>query len=227
VSAPAKKGSAWTELAKLAMLAGIGFAGIIVVVAVVRALMPGAPWPNAITFIPVGINPTVLRGVPEIVETRYPGMPARLGPQEPLSLSVDAKSGQLSAAAVLKWLSTRPAGTVAVVAPDLSSPGLNFVFGLTDMAHGRGVLSIARFGPVDGEEFRRRLTSQAVSSVGKILGLAPEPCTNAHCALSSPDSIADLDAKGDELCAEHRGRWARLIASHGERARDGGGGRSR
>jgi archaemetzincin len=126
----------------------------------------------------------------------------------------DPRREQYLAAAILAQFKS-PANrlVLAIVAVDLYTPGLNFVFGQADVRSRCAVISTARLDPrayglsPDEELFARRLVTEAVHEVGHVLGLGH--CTNPACVMYFSNSLSDTDRKGPGLCPACRAKLAR------------------
>ncbi len=118
----------------------------------------------------------------------------------------------------------RERGLVAVVDRDLAPVDGNFLFGTMELETVRGVVSAARFRTESGEpagvelvltgpaleKARERLANQAVSTIGKLIGLS-FPCREGRCVLRFPRSREEFDAKGGEFCPAHRDELKKLL----------------
>jgi predicted Zn-dependent protease len=91
----------------------------------------------------------------------------------------------------------------AIADPDLSFPGLNFVFGLSDHENGVAVVSMHRFlgkkkvTQSDRRAFERTLKT-AVHELGHLHGLSH--CKDQKCAMFFSFDVADTDYKQNEFC---------------------------
>ena len=91
----------------------------------------------------------------------------------------------------------------AIADPDLSFPGLNFVFGLSDHVNGVAVVSRYRFlGRKKAEQADRRALERtlktAVHEVGHLHGLSH--CKDQKCAMFFSFDVADTDYKQMQFC---------------------------
>ncbi len=91
----------------------------------------------------------------------------------------------------------------AIADPDLSFPGLNFVFGLSDPENGVSVVSMHRFlekkkvAESDRPAFERTLKT-AVHELGHLYGLSH--CKDRKCAMFFSFNVADTDYKQRQFC---------------------------
>ena len=91
----------------------------------------------------------------------------------------------------------------AIADPDLSFPGLNFVFGLSDPENGVAVVSLHRFlgknkvTQSDCRAFERTLKT-AVHELGHLYGLSH--CKDQKCAMFFSFNVADTDYKQKQFC---------------------------
>ena len=94
-------------------------------------------------------------------------------------------------------------GVLGILPDGLYFRHTNFVFGQTGERH-TGVISYAMFynsfdgNPVPAQTGLKRTLTQAMSSVGLILGLPR--CSIPRCARAYPESLAEHDLKHDTLC---------------------------
>jgi len=93
---------------------------------------------------------------------------------------------------------------LGVVDVDIFAPGLNFVFGLADIAGRRALISLRRlrqefYGlPQDEELFLERTLKEAVHELGHTYGLGH--CPDLTCVMHFSNSLSDTDLKGWHLC---------------------------
>ncbi len=91
----------------------------------------------------------------------------------------------------------------AIADPDLSFPGLNFVFGLSDPENGVSVVSMHRFlgknklTQSNHPAFERTLKT-AVHELGHLYGLSH--CKDRKCAMFFSFTVADTDYKQKQFC---------------------------
>ena len=94
----------------------------------------------------------------------------------------------------------------AIAEHDLSFPGLNFVFGLSDPEHGVAVVSMHRFRSKkeigrspDLTAFERTLKT-AVHELGHLYGLSH--CKDQKCTMFFSFNVADTDHKQRQFCGK-------------------------
>ena len=98
---------------------------------------------------------------------------------------------------------------IGVAAQDIYIEPHNFVFGAVSSPP-IALVSAARFTALATSETPRRqrlvarLLKQTLSSYSQMFGLAR--CSVPDCVRSYPNSVAELDAKGDTFCSDCRGR---------------------
>ena len=131
--------------------------------------------------------------------------------------AVDPRRQQHSAARILAWLSAgKPehAGKVlGVTDVDLFVPVLTFVYGDAELGAAAAVVSTARLLAPDspacgGLALRARLVKECVHELGHAFGLVH--CTSSDCVMSRSVTLAQIDAKGNELCPDCRTRYHAL-----------------
>jgi len=91
----------------------------------------------------------------------------------------------------------------AIADPDLSFPGLNFVFGLSDPENGVSVVSLYRFlekKKVTRSDHRafERTVKTAVHELGHLYGLSH--CKDQKCVMFFSFNVADTDYKQKQFC---------------------------
>ncbi|MCD6350764.1 MAG: archaemetzincin family Zn-dependent metalloprotease [Armatimonadetes bacterium] len=162
-------------------------------------------------YLAEGVQLELAEAAGEALE-RELGLATKTGP--PLALppeAFDAARGQYRAELVLAALPAEPGAFLALglVAVDLYTPGLNFIFGMA--AGARALVSTARLG--DGAAarsgralFLRRLQTEVVHEVGHCLGL--RHCRDPHCVMFFSNTLADTDRKGPALCDQCRAKLA-------------------
>jgi archaemetzincin len=114
--------------------------------------------------------------------------------------SYDARRHQLKADVLLERVAEvaeRPA--LGITDADCYAGGLNFVFGIADLHGGTAVVSLARLrtGASVGT-FTARAMKEIFHELGHAMGLAH--CAHRRCVMRFSNSLADTDAKGEELC---------------------------
>jgi archaemetzincin len=124
-------------------------------------------------------------------------------PQE----SWNRRRGQYLAPLLLAKLPSLPHlgdRVLGVVDVDIFAPGLNFVFGETDITGRRALISLQRlrqefYGlPRDENLFRERALKEAVHELGHTYGL--KHCPNPTCVMHFSNSLHDTDFKGWNFC---------------------------
>ena len=109
-------------------------------------------------------------------------------------------------------LGTRALGVVDV---DIFAPGLNFVFGMADIAGRRALISLRRlrqefYGlPQDQDLFLGRTLKEAVHELGHTYGLGH--CLNPTCVMHFSNSLHDTDLKSWKFCPNCQEKVSRKI----------------
>lgn len=99
---------------------------------------------------------------------------------------------------------------IGISREDLFVPEVPFVFGEADRSTRSALLSLARLKPDAGsleareELLRKRLISEAIHQVGLLRGLAH--CPNNRCVMFYAASVAEIDKRGSNLCANCKKR---------------------
>lgn len=120
---------------------------------------------------------------------------------------------QLDSGAIVDALMERyPGGgeeewVLALTAADLRGGRRRFVFGEATRGGGWAVVGTARFGARGDPLFRRRLLREALHELGHLAGL--RHCADAACLMSASRDVAEVDRKGDAICAACRAGVAR------------------
>lgn len=116
----------------------------------------------------------------------------------------------------LQTFSAEKTMVAAIAEPDLSFPGLNFVFGLSDAEKGVAVVSTHRFlGKKKITESARafeRTLKTTVHELGHLYGLSH--CKDHACVMFFSFTVADTDHKQMQFC----GRCAEKL--HGQASRE-------
>lgn len=95
---------------------------------------------------------------------------------------------------------------IGVTSADIFVPGLNFVFGLADMARGVALLSTARLTAFELELelkpslINERVFKEVAHELGHLFGLTH--CSEPSCIMSFANSIYDVDRKLPMLCSD-------------------------
>jgi archaemetzincin len=93
---------------------------------------------------------------------------------------------------------------LGVVDVDMYATGLNFVFGLADIAGKRALISLHRlrqgfYGlPRDENLFLERAVKEAVHELGHTYEL--KHCPDPTCVMHFSNSLSDTDVKGSDFC---------------------------
>ena len=121
----------------------------------------------------------------------------------------DYGRGQHDAEKLLRRLRRQCAGcdkAFGVTGLDLFVPGLNFVFGLSELSGRAGILSTARLRSARKALFRRRFLKESLHELGHLHGL---PHCEEECVMRFSDAIGEVDEKPASLCARCRERLRR------------------
>ncbi len=141
-------------------------------------------------------------GCEVVVAPRVPLPSSRAGKQTPAPALLD----ELAAARKPAW--NRLLGVADV---DLSSPGLNFVFGQADPERGVAVFSLARLHDRDPARYRARAATEAVHELGHTYGLGH--CDDPRCVMWFSNVLEESDRKGTRFCARHQAELRRALAN--------------
>ena len=154
-----------------------------------------------LTLIP--IQPVAGEAVEQIVaQLRARGIEVRVKPSilRPTG-SYDSRRWQLRADVLLRRValaSERP--VVGITDADCYAPPLNFVFGIAQLNGGAAVVSLARLRTRANERtFMARAMKEIFHEAGHGAGL--QHCSNPRCVMHFSNSLAETDAKGEQLCA--------------------------
>lgn len=169
---------------------------------------PGAAAVFTVRLVSVGSLPPALLGFLEEGLRRELGAAVRMGGNLPLPASYPEGRSQYPGAPFLAALAAaRPPGDsviLGVTGVDLTTPGLNFVFGLADPRSRAAIISLARLYPeFYGQprapgRFKARAVTEAVHELGHLLGLGH--CPDPACVMAFSNSLADTDRKGPGFC---------------------------
>jgi len=164
---------------------------------------------RAVTLVPIQpIDPATLDQINEELRLRHIRVvrrPPILRPRH----SYDARRRQLKADVLLQRVAEvaeRPA--LGITDADCYAGGLNFVFGIAQRHGGAAVVALARLrSGADRITFTTRAMKEIFHELGHAVGL--KHCRHRGCVMRFSDSLADTDAKGEELCAS----CSRLVPS--------------
>lgn len=123
----------------------------------------------------------------------------------PFPLASASPDRQYPAREFLQYLESFAAEKTLVAAiadSDLSFPGLNFVFGLSDPVNGVSVISMHRFlekkKVTQSDRAFERTLKTAVHELGHLYGLSH--CKDQKCAMFFSFNVADTDYKQKQFC---------------------------
>jgi predicted Zn-dependent protease len=188
---------------------------------------PKPPVIVAVEIVPLGARvPPELTGMAEFLRKEFPSLQISIGEREDLPAgTLHIEREQVIWEHLLERLREEP-GRIYVVEEDLSSFDQGFSYARYDLAHGRGVVSLARMRslvgkPVDPsvlydddeilKAVRHRLASELLRGVGKVIGMS-FPCTDPACSMRERRSIADFVLKSPSFCPTHAQEMKEAIA---------------
>ncbi len=91
---------------------------------------------------------------------------------------------------------------------DCYAGDLNFVFGIAHLHGGTALVSLARLrAGASNSTFTARAMKEIFHELGHAVGL--EHCAHRGCVMRFSNSLADTDAKGEELCVSCSRRLSR------------------
>jgi len=165
----------------------------------VRRPLAGLP-ARDVTLLPIQpIDRTELEAITAALRSRGLEVHVRSPVLRPRG-SYDARRRQFRAEVLLERVAEcpeRPA--LALTDADCYAGALNFVFGIADPHSGTGLVSLARLhAGASADTFTARAIKEIFHELGHAAGLAH--CERDRCVMRFSNSLAEADAKGDELC---------------------------
>jgi len=156
---------------------------------------------RAVTLVPIQpVDPASIEQISDALRLRGVRVHRRSPILRPRG-SYDATRRQLKANVLLQGvaaLAERPA--LGITDADCYADGLNFVFGIAHVHGGTAVVSLARLRAGASETtFTARAMKEIFHELGHAVGL--KHCEHRGCVMRFSNSLADTDAKGEELCA--------------------------
>jgi archaemetzincin len=145
------------------------------------------------------IDPAVLEQIVHDLQSR--GVNTRL--ERPILRprgSYDARRRQFRADVLLARVAlsaSRP--VLGVTDGDCYAGNLNFVFGIAAIGGGAAVVSLSRLRAADARILVARAMKEIFHELGHACGL--RHCANSRCVMHFSNSLADTDAKNEQLCA--------------------------
>ncbi|HMK64991.1 MAG TPA: hypothetical protein VK564_04300, partial [Thermodesulfobacteriota bacterium] len=112
-----------------------------------------------------------------------------------------ARRGQYEAGKILKALSASPDSVpfqLAVVAVDIYTPILTYVFGESQLGGKAAVVSLFRLQNKNREEVYNRAAKIAIHEIGHLLGIIH--CETADCLMGFSKDLAKLDERPLRFC---------------------------
>lgn len=145
--------------------------------------------------------------------------PVEIGARLPVpKYAFNPTRNQYHSAAIMKRVEANRrdewAAAIGVSGEDLFVPEVPFVFGEADRSTRSALLSLARLKADSGtlemrdDMLRKRLVSEAIHQVGLLRGLAH--CPNNRCVMFYAASVAEIDKRGQGLCANCKKRLIHL-----------------
>jgi archaemetzincin len=153
-----------------------------------------------VTLVPIQpIDPTALEQISAALHSRGVRVHCRAPILRPRG-SYDARRHQLKAdvlVARVAEVAERPA--LGITNGDCYAGDLNFVFGIAQVQGGTAVVSLARLrAGASPSTFTARAVKEIFHELGHAAGLGH--CEHRDCVMRFSNSLADTDAKGEELC---------------------------
>jgi archaemetzincin len=164
-----------------------------------ESLPPGLP-AREVTLLPIQpIDRTELEEITGALRSRGLEVHVRSPILRPRG-SYDARRRQFRAEVLLARVTDCPGRpAVALTDADCYAGALNFVFGIADPHNGTAVVALARLhAGASASTFTARAIKEIFHELGHAVGLAH--CERARCVMRFSNSLAEADAKGDELC---------------------------
>lgn len=166
-----------------------------------RASLTGRLPVREVTLLPIHpIDPVSLEHIVDALRSRGISVQRMLPVLRPRD-SYDARRRQLRADVLLERTARcgeRP--VLGITDADCYAGTLNFVFGMAEVGGGAAVVSLSRLRTgATASTFIQRAMKEIFHELGHAMGLGH--CENSHCVMRFSNSLAETDAKGEQLCA--------------------------